>query len=296
MSELGNKIPFALKEGRPVSVEEVERGLASGCVCMGCGRDLVARKGDIKQHHFAHTGEGCGISLAQLAKVMAKEIIVEEKKFYFRNCEENHEVNGGKHSLILESFSDEPVDLDEVAQQDSSMKYPYSTDLVFSYSGEDFYVDVITDKPAIKEKIDFFKNKNWNFIQINLKGFRWEDTSNHPKEELKKYLFSTNYSHDWLSLVDYEIKKVKGKRKLLKSLQAFRQLKKKVSVSKNEVRVQESLENQERVSFTPGQWFICLECRRHSRYPIHHHVSDDMPETKALVNGCCPICNSLVVE
>ena len=45
-----------------------------------------------------------------------------------------------------------------------------------------------------------------------------------------------------------------------------------------------------------GQWHTCFVCHKNKRYPIHHHISQDMPETKALVNGCCPICKSVIVS
>ncbi len=36
------------------SISEVPSGIACGCTCPCCGRDLVARKGKMKSHHFAH--------------------------------------------------------------------------------------------------------------------------------------------------------------------------------------------------------------------------------------------------
>lgn len=41
-------------DGRSVHVSEVPRGLACDCVCSSCDGQLVARKGDINTHHFAH--------------------------------------------------------------------------------------------------------------------------------------------------------------------------------------------------------------------------------------------------
>lgn len=48
-------IPYALgSDGRIVHVNGVTRGLACGCSCPACGQRLVAKKGTIKRHHFAH--------------------------------------------------------------------------------------------------------------------------------------------------------------------------------------------------------------------------------------------------
>ncbi|MCB0634303.1 MAG: hypothetical protein KDD15_31440, partial [Lewinella sp.] len=48
-------IPYALsKNGMPVGIQDVPRGLACHCHCPACGAPLIARKGKHKAHHFAH--------------------------------------------------------------------------------------------------------------------------------------------------------------------------------------------------------------------------------------------------
>ena len=50
---------FAIhKHGGVVHVGQVERGLACDSVCQDCGRPLVARQGDKRPWHFAHTADG----------------------------------------------------------------------------------------------------------------------------------------------------------------------------------------------------------------------------------------------
>jgi hypothetical protein len=57
-------------------ISEVEQGLACSCVCVECGLPLVARKGPIRQHHFAHAGEtNCNPSPENLTHRYAKELI-----------------------------------------------------------------------------------------------------------------------------------------------------------------------------------------------------------------------------
>ncbi len=43
-----------------VSIEEVNSG-KSNLICPYCGRALIAKKGLIKEHHFAHDGETCNL-------------------------------------------------------------------------------------------------------------------------------------------------------------------------------------------------------------------------------------------
>lgn len=51
------RIPFAARpDGSLVHVSQVESGFHADCLCLGCGKPLVARKGPILVHHFSHHG------------------------------------------------------------------------------------------------------------------------------------------------------------------------------------------------------------------------------------------------
>lgn len=57
-------LPFALRNHKIVSIEEVSRGLSCGCTCLSCGARLVAKKGQQHAHHFAHyKGADCAHGL-----------------------------------------------------------------------------------------------------------------------------------------------------------------------------------------------------------------------------------------
>ena len=60
-------------------MHEVERGLACGCACIECGEMLIARKGEQKEHHFAHYSnkESCEVRRESLLHLFAKQIIRE---------------------------------------------------------------------------------------------------------------------------------------------------------------------------------------------------------------------------
>ena len=44
--------------GELTSIDEVVRG-KTNLVCLYCGGSLTAKKGSVKEHHFAHTEESC---------------------------------------------------------------------------------------------------------------------------------------------------------------------------------------------------------------------------------------------
>lgn len=52
------KLPFGIKEGKFIHISEVSSGRAE-VLCPYCHNKLIAKKGRIKRHHFAHDGIGC---------------------------------------------------------------------------------------------------------------------------------------------------------------------------------------------------------------------------------------------
>lgn len=74
------KNPYGLRDGKPVLVDDVERGLACNCICPGCGHRLEAHKGDIIAPYFSHyRGSECGVGYETALHLLAKEILLETK-------------------------------------------------------------------------------------------------------------------------------------------------------------------------------------------------------------------------
>jgi len=64
---------------RFVHVTEVERGLACDCRCAVCGEAVIARQGDVRGHHFAHSSNGqpCASSYESDLHRFAKRVVIE---------------------------------------------------------------------------------------------------------------------------------------------------------------------------------------------------------------------------
>lgn len=74
-------MPFGLRDGKLLHISEVSSGLDCGCVCAGCNAQLVARKGKIKQHHFAHAADSdCATGYETALHLAAKDIIERRKE------------------------------------------------------------------------------------------------------------------------------------------------------------------------------------------------------------------------
>lgn len=79
-------LPYALKDGRLVTVEQALRGLACGCICPACKESVIAKKGgeiDVsgrrKREHFAHVnGAGnCVQPMVRYQYSLAEEVLKE---------------------------------------------------------------------------------------------------------------------------------------------------------------------------------------------------------------------------
>src|SRR5262245_31391569 len=77
------KIGVASRDGLPVAIDQVERGLQCWCLCLGCGAQLVARKGGCRIAHFARfNGLGNPSCSETAAHRLAKSILEQERKLW----------------------------------------------------------------------------------------------------------------------------------------------------------------------------------------------------------------------
>jgi hypothetical protein len=80
-------IPFARhrKSGKEVFIDEVESGIACNCICVGCGVEMEARKGEINTHYFAHIKKKvdehipCDFNFARSLFWMTRKVLKELK-------------------------------------------------------------------------------------------------------------------------------------------------------------------------------------------------------------------------
>lgn len=76
------RIPYGLRNGSVVHIRDVTSGLSCQCVCLNCGGELIARKGAVRQEHFAHRSglECAGLAEGVLHRI-AKEFLYTLNRF-----------------------------------------------------------------------------------------------------------------------------------------------------------------------------------------------------------------------
>jgi hypothetical protein len=99
-TEQGGAFVAEAADGQLLHIDEVPSGLACNCVCPGCGRRMVAKKGDVQVHHFAHYAQQDGRSC-----VSAGETALH--KFAKRILDERLEIGLPAH--VLEDGDDREV-------------------------------------------------------------------------------------------------------------------------------------------------------------------------------------------
>lgn len=73
---------FAMNTSHQIThISEAERGLSCNCSCVVCGERMVAKKGDEREHHFAHESNktACQVNYETLLHQFAKRVIKEQE-------------------------------------------------------------------------------------------------------------------------------------------------------------------------------------------------------------------------
>ena len=110
--ELNNKpdefeLCYGVIDGDIVHISEVNSGILQNCLCPKCGSILIAKKGDIRKHHFAHYNyENCQGAQETALHLLAKEILYQEKCVYLP-------YSGDTQDVDIKSFDDVSLEVRE---------------------------------------------------------------------------------------------------------------------------------------------------------------------------------------
>tara|TARA_B100000029_G_C17169480_1_gene812736 strand:+ start:86 stop:709 length:624 start_codon:yes stop_codon:yes gene_type:complete len=140
--------------GKPVHVENVERGNLAGASCYSCGGILISKKGRVNAWHFAHKSKNDCSGESNLHKY-AKYILAEKRALCVRNYPKplkpsRHEFN---YAII-----EHPVDKFRIDCLLCDEKTP------------PLAVEIKVTHPTSEDKIAMFRRKKLAAIEIDLSG------------------------------------------------------------------------------------------------------------------------------
>ena len=184
---------YALNDrGEITSINDplVLRGLQCECTCPCCGCAMVARKGDVRRHHFAHHSEQpreCYFAFETELHILAKVLIEQEKRICL------------------------PVSFSKAGENQSCEIFPVTNvriekfhlgrkpDLIVDIDGYDYVIEIAVTHFCDPAKVMEYRRKSINAAEFDLSTLRGEDDL---EAALKEALFTdcTNYAY-WLSLL-----------------------------------------------------------------------------------------------
>ena len=159
-------LPFGVREGSLVHISEVERGKACGCLCPACGDKLVAKKGRVQQHHFAHlAGADCRSSVESALHFAAKEILDRSSKVSLPAVKVNFP--GGKAPIEIAPEQDYKMSDVRLERKLGSVV----PDVTVQIRGRELAIEIYVTHKVDDEKVDRFRSLGLSAIEIDLSGF-----------------------------------------------------------------------------------------------------------------------------
>jgi hypothetical protein len=189
------EIPYALRAGEIVHVSEVPRGLDCGCVCARCRDVLVARKGDFREHHFAHySNSDCSGAAESLLHRLAKELLLNAKSialpaYSYRAKSKRF---GAPVSITREIFAANRVCISSVAVEQSLG--PNVPDLLLRSDEKDLILEIAVSHRVDRAKLRHIRRMKIPALELSLKA---EDVLLARAELLQRLIEETSIK-SWL--------------------------------------------------------------------------------------------------
>lgn len=179
------KLPCGIdKDGNIVYIKDAIKGQDCSCFCPGCKQPLVAKKGDIREQHFAHKSKDfdCEHGFQSALHYMAKDIFMELEFLIF--IKNGKPVKYKIDSVKLECTVDEII-----------------PDIIVICDGKPFIVEIYVTHAADEIKKQKIKDMRISAIEIDLSKYPRDNLN---KDTLKQVLLSSaNYSWIYDSDIDF---------------------------------------------------------------------------------------------
>lgn len=187
---------YGLKSGALTFIADVPSGLACGCVCARCDQRLIAKKGPIRQHHFAHFEDtGCHGAAESALHLLARELLAELKSFdvppydYHRRRKTR---TGAliQHRCVVTTGGPMPIHHVRVEEHAGD----FIPDIVIETATTSLIVEVAVTHKVGRIKLRKLRRRNLPVVEIRLHA----DDSFLPRDALKRKLQQDLICKAWL--------------------------------------------------------------------------------------------------
>lgn len=154
---------YGVKDGKPIHVSHVPRGLSCGCICPACGARLVAKQGQFREHHFAHaTGDPCRYARETALHLAAKEILAARKEIVLPTVK----VQMYAQTLVIAPEKRYQLDSTKLEHRVTNIV----PDVLAHVAGRPLLIEVRVTHEVDGHKLKRIQNLNVSAIEIDLSG------------------------------------------------------------------------------------------------------------------------------
>ncbi|MCY9666468.1 hypothetical protein M5X11_16105 [Paenibacillus alginolyticus] len=184
------KLPYGLKDEQLIHIEDAMSGEKCGCICPGCHQPLIARKGKIKIHHFAHINSECKHGLQTAIHLMAKDLLEKHQNIRIPNLDLEFEGTYNKWNISNEM----ELKFDKVLLEKKLGRIV--PDIILYKKGIPLIIEIKVTHEVDLEKVKKIQSLNISTIEINLSGIdrniSYEELKDIVlfKTELKKWIYN----------------------------------------------------------------------------------------------------------
>lgn len=167
-----------------IHITDAVRGLACNCTCFECGEIVLARKGEIKEHHFAHASnkDSCAIQPESVLHKYAKQVIIESMGVLLPEIPNlDIEATWWTFDKIIPEFH-------------LGLIRP---DLACYIDEEPIFIEIAVTHFIDEDKLKIIKSMNVKIVEIDLSGLLNSDLVI-PSDEAKKLILESLEHKTWL--------------------------------------------------------------------------------------------------
>lgn len=167
MKEKSLNLTYGLIDGKVTHISKVESGLDCGCFCPACGDRLIAKKGDVVRHHFAHqSNKPCESGVESALHLAAKEIIASAGKMTIPEVRLRFPYSYKPDILIHESME---IKIDHVELEKRLDNI--IPDVVVYSGGKRLFIEIFVTHAIDERKLQKIRNLNVSTIEIDLSKY-----------------------------------------------------------------------------------------------------------------------------
>ena len=183
------KLPFGLKGEKLVHISQVDSGLKCDCVCPACSHPLVARKGNIVVHHFAHyNGAECEHATETALHIAAKDILNKHRKMKLPPA--YLEFRSYKKPWVI--YDEMYINFDDVKIENKFKDV--IPDVIVYIKGQPLIIEVAVTHKTNEEKLNRIKQEGISVLEIVLEQYN----RNFSFSELEDDIINHARSKRWL--------------------------------------------------------------------------------------------------